>query len=142
MCAQSAIRFSQQNEINTNPFMSFMGGMLMVPFTNPFLVIQVRRDAFVNDAIVALTRASELDLKKPLKVHSSTVYEANYLYIICILCQLFVHYLINATTVSVATKYYKKYLVRVLLNYFKKVFSTSTLRGVFQKYLVRVLNTL
>ena len=43
---------------------------------------------------------------------------------------------------SVATKYSKKYLVRVLSNYFKKVFSTSTLRGVFQKYLVRVLNTL
>ena len=43
---------------------------------------------------------------------------------------------------SVATKYSKKYLVRVLLNCFKKVFSASTLRGVFQKYLVRVPNTL
>ena len=43
---------------------------------------------------------------------------------------------------SVATKYSQTYLVRVLSNYFKKVFSTSTLRGVFQKYLVRVLNTL
>ena len=43
---------------------------------------------------------------------------------------------------SVATKYSKKYLVRVLLNLFQKVFSTSTLRGGFQKYLVRVLNTL
>ena len=43
---------------------------------------------------------------------------------------------------SVATKYSKKYLVRVLLNFFNKVFSTSTVRGVFQKYLVRVLNTL
>ena len=43
---------------------------------------------------------------------------------------------------SVATKYSKKYLVRVLSNYLKKVFSTSTIRGVFQKYLVRVLNTL
>ena len=36
----------------------------------------------------------------------------------------------------------KKYLVRVLLNLFQKVISTSTLRGGFQKYLVRVLNTL
>ena len=44
--------------------------------------------------------------------------------------------------ISVATKYSKKYLVRVLLNLFKNVFSTSTLRGVIQKYLVRVLNTL
>ena len=43
---------------------------------------------------------------------------------------------------SVATKYSKKYLVRVLLNLFKNVFSTSTLRGEIQKYLVRVLNTL
>ena len=45
-------------------------------------------------------------------------------------------------SISVATKYSKKYLVRVLLNFYKKVFSTSTLRGGFQKYLVRVLNTL
>ena len=44
--------------------------------------------------------------------------------------------------ISVATKYSKKYLVRVLLNCFEKVFSTSTLRGVIQKYLVRVLNIL
>ena len=46
-------------------------------------------------------------------------------------------------TDSVATKILKKkYLVRVLLNFYKTVFSTSTLRGGFQKYLVRVLNTL
>ena len=61
--------------MNTNPFMSFMGGMLMVPFANPFLVIKVRRDALVNDAILALDHATEVELKKPLKVHSFTVYE-------------------------------------------------------------------
>ena len=55
---------------------------------------------------------------------------------------IYINYLYVVYTISVATKYSKKYLVRVLSNYLKKVFSMSTLRGVFQKYLVRVLNTL
>lgn len=40
----------------------------MLPITNPFLVIQVRRDALVHDTIVAVEHATEIDLKKPLKV--------------------------------------------------------------------------
>ena len=37
---------------------------------------------------------------------------------------------------SVATKYSTKYLVRVLFEFLKNVFSMSTLRGTFLKYLV------
>ena len=56
--------------------------------------------------------------------------------------KLFIYEYVKASISSVLLlNTQKKYLVRVLLNFFLKVFSTSTLRGVIQKYLVRVLNS-